>query len=260
MLYALLKGHISFPLLGWLLNGIYYSLILLGIVLAVAGVHGCLTGLGFPPKKVRLFISLAGILVLPAGLISSRAANMFYFPVEQWNFRFFLEQFAQGRHETFHASLLLPFLLVTLLLSRLQIDIRKGWDAVFMHIPLAHAVGRVGCLLVGCCWGREIRLAFMGREWRFDNPVPLYAVCLNLFLYWILRKTFRRQYAAGKPLAGVVAALYLILYGILRLGLDLLRRDPIVALGMTQAQIAMLGFIAFGLLLLIQALRQGRSP
>ncbi len=254
MLYALLNAHISFPILGTILNAVYYGLIMAGIVCSSLLICRTLIHLEIPTQRAVGFTILVCILALPAGLISSRAANMFYFPITNWNWNFFVEQFVNGRNETFHAALILPFLLVTLLMKIMKIDIRPGWDAVFLHIPLAHAFGRMGCFLVGCCWGNEVQLTFIGKNWRFENPVPLYALSLNVLLYFILKRTFRRVYdspLSDMSLRGAVAALYLILYGCERLGLEYLRKEPIVALGMTQGQIAMIGFIGLGFLLLI---------
>ncbi len=254
MLYTLCKSFIPFPLLGYLLNGIYYGLILAGIAWAGLLIHRTMLRLEYPAVKTRIFVIGLCLIAFPAGVISSRAANMFYFPAEQWSLYFFVDQFVNGDNQTFHAGLVLPFLLISLLMIKMKIDFGQGWDVVFLHVPLAHALGRLGCFLVGCCGGREVSFYLWGASWSFENPVPLYAVLWNITLYWILHKQFLRVYAFPdtRPAPkGTVLAAYLILYGLGRMLLELLRKEKIIALGLTQAQIAMMGFILAGSLLMV---------
>jgi phosphatidylglycerol:prolipoprotein diacylglycerol transferase len=107
-------------------------------------------------------------------------------------------------------------------------------DVVVLAGTLAHAVGRIGCLTFGCCFGRpsESPLAV-----RYDNPlakaawaaglrgtplhpVPLYEAAFILFLFLVLNGV-----ALAGSREGVPAALYLVMYGSGRFLLEFLRYD-----------------------------------
>jgi phosphatidylglycerol:prolipoprotein diacylglycerol transferase len=105
-------------------------------------------------------------------------------------------------------------------------------DAAVLAGTLTHAVGRVGCLTFGCCFGRpsDSPLAI-----RYDNPlakaarvgglrgipihpVPLYEAVFNLGLFILLNAV-----ALAGSREGVPAALYLVIYGSGRFLLEFLR-------------------------------------
>jgi len=105
-------------------------------------------------------------------------------------------------------------------------------DAVVLGGTLTHAVGRIGCLTFGCCFGRpsESPLAI-----RYDSPlakavrvaglrgtpihpVPLYEATFNLGLFLLLNGV-----ALAGSREGVPAALYLVIYGSGRFFLEFLR-------------------------------------
>lgn len=252
MIYYLLSKQVSFPLLGTILNSIYYTLIYAGIIVSCIFIYKRLTEIpGYSGRRIAVFVFLVFLFSFPAGIISSRAANMFYYPESLWNAEFFWEQFMHGKNQTFHASLVLPVILILMLMSVLKIRYREGLDTIFLHVPLAHAFGRTGCFLVGCCYGNRISFSFLGKEISFDNPVPLYEVLGNVLLYFFLKRCFGRIYRTengnGK---GSVAAFYLIGYGIMRFFFEMIRKEKMVAFGLTQAQLVMIVFILTGGLIL----------
>ncbi len=96
-------------------------------------------------------------------------------------------------------------------------------DAAAPGIALGHAVGRVGCLLGGCCYGRPwaeaparvIELAGGAR-----HPVQLYeAALLVLLAGGLLALSPPRR----RP--GAIFARYLVGYGVLRIVTELFRGD-----------------------------------
>lgn len=107
-------------------------------------------------------------------------------------------------------------------------------DVTVLAGTLSHAVGRIGCHTFGCCFGRpsESPLAI-----RYDNPlakaawsaglrgtpihpVPLYEAALNLGLFFLLNGV-----ALAGSREGLLAALYLMIYGSGRFLLEFLRYD-----------------------------------
>ncbi|MDO8612885.1 MAG: prolipoprotein diacylglyceryl transferase [Dehalococcoidia bacterium] len=112
----------------------------------------------------------------------------------------------------------------TPMLDLTDIAVRSG--------PLAHAIGRLGCLSFGCCFGRPTGLAL---AIRYDNPmakavrqagfrdvplhpVPVYEAAYNLALFGFLNVL-----AVGGAGQGIPTAAYLVLYGAGRFGLEAIR-------------------------------------
>lgn len=105
-------------------------------------------------------------------------------------------------------------------------------DVYAPAMALGHVFGRIGCAINSCCYGKACNLPWAityGDNYNeilpktvvgvARHPVQLYEAggnfMLFLFLYWIL----------GKVKRGQTAALYLILYGFLRLSDEFLRGD-----------------------------------
>jgi prolipoprotein diacylglyceryltransferase len=84
----------------------------------------------------------------------------------------------------------------------------------------------------------------------FHHPVPLYAVIMNLVLFWGLNTLYRRIHDQKHrwPAKGMIPPLYLIGYGGFRFLLEWLRTETIVGKGMTLAQWSMLVFMGLGLI------------
>jgi prolipoprotein diacylglyceryltransferase len=254
MLYPLLSKYIGFPLLGYVLNGLYFGLIITGIVLSAFLFFRQMVRAGYDENRLRAFVVCSVIMIFPLGVISSRAANMFYFPPDLWSVSFFIEQFLSGPHQTFHAALILPFVFLMLLGQWFHFEKIHLIDSLFLYVPLGHAFGRCGCFLVGCCWGNPISFSLFGRTYSFDNPVPLYAIIFNLLLFLFLRKMYHRIYGLQNNKKnrlmnrGMITACYLIGYGGFRILMEFIRTEKVVGMGMTMAQWSMAVFILIGLI------------
>jgi phosphatidylglycerol---prolipoprotein diacylglyceryl transferase len=263
VLYGLLSGTVGFPLLGWILNSVYYGLIVTAIATTAALFYNTMTRAGSDPFRLRVFVFASAVMALPLGVISSRIANIFYFPPDQWGFSLIMKQLAAGPLETFHAALILPLGFIAVIAVILKLRLSLVTDTLFLYLPVGHAIGRTGCLLVGCCWGHPVTLSVFGTTYTFDNPVPLYEIGLNLFLFIFLRFQYHRIYGSGShsPTGrGRITAFYLIGYGVLRMGLELLRKEKAVGWGLTLAQWGMMGFIFAGLTGLLVIYPRDRHP
>lgn len=85
---------------------------------------------------------------------------------------------------------------------------------------LGHAVGRIGCLLAGCCFGSITDFAFhIHLHGANRHPVQLYEA-ITLFILFLITFNF---YKSGKK----VVIFYLGSYSILRFLLEFLRGDAI---------------------------------
>jgi len=147
--------------------------------------------------------------------------------------------------------------------SRLnKLDIVRVLDVYAPALAIAHACGRIGCFLNGCCWGKPTDL-FLGVTFPEGSnpalcypgahlhPVQLYESAeqfLFFFLYLYLVRHTKR---------GVTMSSYLIIYGIFRFLNELLRGDnpKVLADFFTPAQVIGLLIVPAGILSLIYFIR-----
>lgn len=120
-------------------------------------------------------------------------------------------------------------------------------DFTITALPLGHAFGRIGCFLNGCCYGRpsELPWAVMLCTERV-HPVQLYEAFGNFAIYVLLMMIYRRKSGSG-----IVFALYLTLYPLLRFACEFFRGDPRMPFEfLTMAQAVSLALFAVGGILL----------
>ena len=112
--------------------------------------------------------------------------------------------------------------------KRKKLEFLKMFDLVMPSIALAQGFGRIGCLLAGCCYGKETPSAFSITFKNSDfapNGVPLiptqiYASVLDFLHFTILIFLAKRKKADGQ-----IAACYLLFYSIGRFVLEFFRGD-----------------------------------
>jgi phosphatidylglycerol:prolipoprotein diacylglycerol transferase len=110
-----------------------------------------------------------------------------------------------------------------------KLPLWKGADILAPSIALGHGLGRIGCLMNGCCYGRACSfpwgITYPDRPGGPPAGVPLhptqvYETILNLLLYGALVWLYRR-----KKFDGQVFAVYLVSYGVIRSFVELFRGD-----------------------------------
>ena len=228
-------------------------MILAAICVSAGLLYKQLARAGYSKSRLRAYFFLMLIMVLPLGLVSSRAANMFYHPPHMWSASFFWAQFVTASHQTFHIAIVLPLIFFAVMARIFRFNVIRVIDTLFLCVPFGHAIGRVGCLLVGCCWGHPVILSAFGRTCTFHNPVPLYSIILNLLLFFLLRRQYDRIYFTddGSSDRGMIVSGYLMGYGVIRFVLETIRNEKIVAMHMTLAQWSMGVFFIIGLMMMI---------
>ncbi len=145
------------------------------------------------------------------------------------------------------------------------------FDFVITAVPLAHAFGRIGCFLNGCCFGRlcdgTVGVTFPKHSpvWNAHlseglltktqelslhvHPVQLYETLFNIVLYgvivWIYVKGNRR---------GRIFTTYLLAYPVGRFVIETFRGDKaerFAAAGLSIGQLASIGLFLLGIISLI---------
>lgn len=131
---------------------------------------------------------------------------------------------------------------VAIFAVRRKIQLISLLDFVITSVPLAHALGRIGCFMNGCCYGTLTSLPIGvhfpkgSLPWQEHlaegvlqqsaavscavHPVQLYESLYNFLLFILLFFVFRRSRRAG-----LVSGLYLVLYSIGRFTLEFFRGD-----------------------------------
>ncbi len=90
-------------------------------------------------------------------------------------------------------------------------------------IPIGHAIGRIGCLLAGCCHGFEYKGPFSVQIASVSYfPVQLLEAVINIAIAFILIKLSKKEIASY-----FLLICYLAMYGVVRFCLEFLRGDAI---------------------------------
>jgi phosphatidylglycerol:prolipoprotein diacylglycerol transferase len=125
----------------------------------------------------------------------------------------------------------------------------KTADLIAPYIALGQAIGRIGCFLNGCCYGKittsGIGVMFPG-ESVLRVPTQIYSSFFLLILFIILIKLRSRGIFSG-----FVFSMYIILYSIFRFFIEFFRGDnPAVLYGLTLAQLISIFLILCGTIML----------
>ncbi|HEY1303668.1 MAG TPA: prolipoprotein diacylglyceryl transferase family protein [Vicinamibacterales bacterium] len=141
------------------------------------------------------------------------------------------------------------------MLRRYRVPIVPALAAATPALAIGHAIGRIGCFLVGDDYGRPTQLpwgvAFPEGRPPTDVPVhptQLYETFLLIPLAWLLIR-WRRQGVADR----IVLGRYFILAGTIRFGIEFIRINLRIVGPFTLAQLIALGLIACGGVLLLRS-------
>jgi len=134
----------------------------------------------------------------------------------------------------FYGGLIAAFLVTVFLVRRYQLPLWTTGDMIAPGIAIGHIVGRFGCLLAGCCYGRPTDVAWaitfrdpvaaanVGTPLQIPlHPTQLYDAGAELLILIILLVTERR----GRPFPGRTFWLYILLYAISRFIIEIYRGD-----------------------------------
>jgi phosphatidylglycerol:prolipoprotein diacylglycerol transferase len=243
-----------------------------GVLLAAAYLIGLQLGVmrarraGVDPARVMDL----GIYLIIAALVG---AKLMLIAVD-WNYfksqpRELLSLVRAGG--VFYGGLIAAVAVGLWLVRRYKLPVWTTADLMAPGIALGHVVGRFGCLLAGCCYGRPTDVPWaitftdplaaqnVGTPLGIPlHPTQLYDAGAELLILGALLFTERK----GRPFAGRTFWLYLLLYGISRFIIEFYRGDPnrgTVMAGLSTSQFVSLLLVPGSLLMLAYLRRRGQA-
>lgn len=221
------------------------------------------------------FASDLAFWIMVAGIVGARAAHVAsewrYYRAVPWE----IIRVDQGGM-TFYGGLLLAAAVVAVFARIRRMPLLDLGDFVITALPLGHALGRIGCFLNACCYGR-VTTGVMGIAYPKDtavwtdqaraglitplqphslpvHPVQLYEAAFNLLVYALLTAFYLR---GRRGRNGLVLAAYLLLYPPGRFLFEYLRGDERLKLGyLDGAQALSLALMITGAILWIAISRR----
>lgn len=149
---------------------------------------------------------------------------------------------------------------------RNQISVLTMMDTAAPAAAVGYAIGRIGCLTSGdgdygqptnLPWGMSFPNGLVPTTEKV-HPTPIYEFIASSLIGWYLWRLGAKALRGPRP-EGQVVAEFFILSGIARFLVEFIRINPRVFLGMSNAQVAALLSIAFGVGLLIYVKKRFRA-
>jgi phosphatidylglycerol:prolipoprotein diacylglycerol transferase len=145
-------------------------------------------------------------------------------------------------------------------------------DVFAPGIALGHVIGRVGCFLAGCCYGRPTDVpwavrftdpfaaANVGTPLHVDlHPTQLYEAGAELLILGLLLGTERM----GRPFPGRTFWSYMFVYGVSRFIIEMYRGDPrgfVFGTQLSTSQFISVVLVPLSLIMLFVLSRRSPSP
>ncbi len=214
---------------------------------------------GYEAKKQDLdpkIVSDLGFYLIIAGILGARLLYVLM------NLRYFrshpLESIMIWKGGlVFAGGAILGFITAIIYLRSKKQEIWKWADVFAPAIALGQFVGRIGCLMAGCCYGRYCTLPW-AITFRDPNslaplnvplhPTEIYHSLAGLVTFFVLCILKPRVKATG-----TIFGIFLVLYGAFRFIIEFFRGDyrPMLGpLSFTQWTAMVLAFIGIGLIIL----------
>jgi phosphatidylglycerol---prolipoprotein diacylglyceryl transferase len=140
-------------------------------------------------------------------------------------------------------------------------------DLAAPAVSVGYGVGRIGCLVSGdgdygiptsLPWGMSFPHGLVPTIQRV-HPTPIYEFLVALLIAGYLWRRGAKSAGSGAPPLGQITGEYLVLSGVARFLVEFIRINPRIYWGMSNAQVASLGSIAAGILLIIWARRHSTT-
>lgn len=119
-------------------------------------------------------------------------------------------------------------------LKRNNLPVLKTMDLLAPYLALGQAIGRIGCFLNGCCYGRpaEWGIYFPAHQAKLI-PTQFFSSLYLLIIFIILKFLQKKNFKIGQ-----IFFTYLLLYSVARFLIEFLRADtPKIIIGLSVFQI-----------------------
>lgn len=159
----------------------------------------------------------------------------------------------------FHGGFILAFLVGVFFVKRRKLPIWEVVDIIILYVPLGQAIGRIGCFLNGCCFGKPTnsifgiqfpQYSFAANQFGINHivhPTQIYSSLVNLFIFIILGIRMKHRRFNGQ-----IVLDYMFLYGVTRFLIEYLRADnPALFYGLNIPQIVSILMIVTALIIRI---------
>ena len=140
-------------------------------------------------------------------------------------------------------------------------------DLAAPAVSVGYGVGRIGCLVSGdgdygiptsLPWGMSFPHGLVPTTQRV-HPTPIYELIVALLIAAYLWRRGAKSADGRTPPLGQITGEYLVLSGVARFLVEFIRINPRIYWGMTNAQVASLGSVAAGILLIVWARRHSTT-
>lgn len=228
-----------------------YSVFMVIAIIAAVILYRLLSAKKKTPDDIYNYYSTAGIVSIAAGVLSAFLFQSVYNFFETGVFRLGGLTFMGGL-----VGGALCFILFAVC-SR-KANIRRAFfsqsEIAAPCVALAHAIGRIGCFLAGCCYGKESEYGlFFPAIGKKVIPTQLYeAVFLFVLFAVLLAFTLK-----NKP-EGFNLIVYCFAYSVFRFTIEFFRDDPRGAFlgALSPSQVQSLIFFACGIALTVLRLKK----
>jgi len=153
----------------------------------------------------------------------------------------------------FYGGLLLGLALALLVGRRRHLRFWTTMDLAGLCVPVALAIGRIGCLLNGCCYGK-----WTGLPWGITyplssgingarHPTQIYELLLDLILFgllWWKKDSFERE--------GTIFWLFALGYAVIRIAMEFFREHATASANVTFQLMSLGLLVVAGVVLLLR--------
>lgn len=203
----------------------YGILLLIAFVGGIAWFAANCRRLGQPlPDTVDLLL-----VVSISGLAGARFLYISLFPEQFSGMADYLALHEGGL--VFYGGLFAAIAALFIYLRLKKIAWQPVFDCLVPSLAMGQAIGRFGCLINGCCYGRRTEMFHIYRldndpEGVFRHPTQAYELMFLMLLAIMATRLLHRMTSPGLLKPGVLSGLYLSIYSGWRFLIEFLRDDP----------------------------------
>jgi phosphatidylglycerol---prolipoprotein diacylglyceryl transferase len=196
----------------------YYTLINLGIIIGFIVFY-------FLSKKENIKRNNAIDIAIIISITAYFGAKIFHIIFE--NFSFYLKNpieiiYFWKSGYVYYGGILTSVLFVYIYAKIKKLDLFKIFDLLSIGVSLGTGIGRIACLLQGCCYGIKTNVPWsIFLHGAFRHPTQVYLSLNSFMIFFILLLIYKYR----KKLDGTITFFYLILYSIGRSIIEFYRAD-----------------------------------